>query len=85
MDTVRTRTTWILPEVVKNRGKELAIGSPLRPLRTNFLDRESSKKLLTDRFKYTLNKNQFFRHTVIDVGSKDRSKVKDVYERAIEQ
>ena len=56
MDTVRTRTTWILPEVVKNRGKELAIGSPLHPLRANFPDPESSKKLLTNRFGEPLMK-----------------------------
>ena len=55
LDTVDTGTTWILPEEVKNGERALAIGSPLRPLRANFLDRESSKKLPTNRFKYTLN------------------------------
>ena len=36
LDTVDTGTTWILPEEVKNGERALAIGSPLRPLRTNF-------------------------------------------------
>ena len=55
VDTVDTRTTWKLPAEVKNREKVLVIGSPLRPLRANFIDPESSKKLPTNRFKYALN------------------------------
>jgi eukaryotic translation initiation factor 2C len=82
---VGTGRAWSLPDAVRNAGPELnRIKNPSYPTRQAFLDPESKHKVLTNHFEYSVIAGVLYEYKLLNVGSKDKRRTKEVYQKAIE-
>jgi eukaryotic translation initiation factor 2C len=82
---VDTGRTWTLLDVVRNAGPGVGrIENPSYPIRQAFLDPKSTRKVLTNHFEYSVATAVLYEYQLLNIGSTDKRRTKEAYQKAIE-
>jgi hypothetical protein len=69
--------SWTLPAHMTDRSKVLKLKNDAKyALRVEFFPENSKNKILTNHFEYTLNTDEFYEYKILDLGTKNRKKLR---------